>query len=114
MAEDRDDLLEDAFAAVPLSPAPPPAEAPSPGPGAPAEVIAPTPIMLREGGTRPGSPRRVLATLTTDALWLQDTWQLRHVPLTSLAGVAVLSNGEELNLTFPPETSAETLRLTFA
>jgi tetratricopeptide (TPR) repeat protein len=55
-----------------------------------------------------------MAALTADALWIQDTWRLRRVPLQSLDIVETRPGGTELILTFPAEASAERLTLTFA
>jgi hypothetical protein len=55
-----------------------------------------------------------MAVLTADALWLQDTWQLRQVPLRILDSIEAARHGRELVLSFRPELSAERLRLTFA
>src|SRR5262249_50283019 len=78
-------------------------------------VLAPTWVSLRvERGAPECGARRVLAALTADALWVQDTWQLRHVPLASLGDVELLNRGRELTLSLPHESPAEMLRLTFA
>jgi tetratricopeptide (TPR) repeat protein len=55
----------------------------------------------------------VMATLTPDAIWIQDTWQLRSVPLQGL-GIEGQRNGAELALTPGPGPSAEKLTLAFA
>jgi tetratricopeptide (TPR) repeat protein len=52
--------------------------------------------------------------LTADALWLQETWQLRQVPLRTLAAVETPRNRKTLALTQHPEAGGATLRLTFA
>jgi tetratricopeptide (TPR) repeat protein len=116
MVEDGNTPLDVAFTAEPAPAADaPPADAPRPGPDPLAEVLAPTQVTLRtEGGDRPGRPGQVLAALTADALWLQDTWQLRQVPLRPLDGIEAARHGRELVLSFRPEPSAERLRLTFA
>jgi hypothetical protein len=56
----------------------------------------------------------VTAGLTEDALWLQDTWQLRRVSLCALAGVEARRGGAELVLTARPEAQAQDLQLRFA
>jgi tetratricopeptide (TPR) repeat protein len=115
MIEDDNDSPETGFTAVP-PPHPDSASAdePRPDPEPPAEVLPPTPVVLRtEGGVESGRARPVMAALTDDALWLQETWKLRHVPLSALAGIERSADGMELILTFHPETSAESLRLTF-
>jgi tetratricopeptide (TPR) repeat protein len=55
-----------------------------------------------------------MAALTPDALWIQETWQLRQVPLQTVGGVAERDEGRELVLTLGPEPSAERLTLAFA
>jgi tetratricopeptide (TPR) repeat protein len=116
MSEDGNHSPDTGFTAMPSpSPDPAPADEPRPDPGPPAEVLPPTPVVLSiEGGFGSGGARPVLAALTADALWLQDTWRLRHVPLSALAGIEMLPNGKELALTVPPGPSAERFRLTFA
>src|SRR5262245_11111325 len=102
------------------APVPPPVPNPQPPdepprPDAAAAIIAPTPVALwAEGGARPGRPRPVMAALTAEALWVQDTWQLRRVPLHSLGSIKAQGGGKELVLTLRPELSAEMLRVTFA
>jgi tetratricopeptide (TPR) repeat protein len=116
MIEDGKTVPEAGFtAAPPPSPDLAPSEEPRRNPDPPAEILPPTPVALRtEGGSGPGRARPVMAALTADALWLQDTWQLRQVPLAALAGINVLEKGKELALTFHPEAPAEGLRLGFA
>jgi tetratricopeptide (TPR) repeat protein len=115
-AEDGNNPAEETSVTVP-PPAPdlPIPVRPSPVQDALKEVIDPTPVSLRtEYRTLRSRPRPVMAALTADALWIQDTWQLRQVPLPAVAGVEALRNGQELALTLGPEGSAERLRLTFA
>jgi tetratricopeptide (TPR) repeat protein len=79
------------------------------------EIFAPTQVALRtRRGVRPGRPRTVTAALTAGALWIQDTWQLRRVPLQTLDKVETRRKGKELALSFRPETADEGLTLTFA
>jgi Tfp pilus assembly protein PilF len=100
---------------VPPPAADPPPVRPLPGPDPLEEVIAPTPVSLcTEYRTLRGRPRPVMAALTEDALWLQDTWELRRVPLPTVAGVETLGYGQNLVLTLGPDASAEKLRLKFA
>ena len=78
MIEDDNDTPETGFTAVPppLPDSEPPDE-PRPDPEPPAEVLPPTPALLRtEGGVEAGRVRPVMAALTADALWLQETWKL--------------------------------------
>src|SRR5262245_14658044 len=50
-------------------------EAP-PRPASPVEVIAPTEAVLRTGrGDRPGRRVPVAVALTSEAVWIQDTWR---------------------------------------
>ena len=79
------------------------------------EVIAPTQVSLES--EREGQQRRrakVMVLLTTEALWIQDTWELRHLPVQALGNIEVGRNGIELVLTCGSEPSAERLMLTFA
>jgi tetratricopeptide (TPR) repeat protein len=81
----------------------------------PAEVIAPTQVRLRTArGALPRRSRPILAALTTDTLWIQETGQLRHIPLVAVAGVEVRQKGKALALAFHPTLEAEVLTLTFA
>jgi hypothetical protein len=80
-----------------------------------AEIIAPTPIWLRtEPGDLPSRAASVLAALTSEDLWIQETYQLRQVPLRTLAHIEARRNGLELALSLQPDLSTETLILTFA
>jgi len=54
-----------------------------------------------------------MAALTTEAIWIQDTWQLRRVLLHNLEGIESCP-GKQLILVCRPETSAEKMTLTFA
>jgi tetratricopeptide (TPR) repeat protein len=108
------DPLRDLPPLLPLVP-PRDADSPEPDPDPFVEVIAPTLVYLRtEDNAGASRPRQVLAILTADALWLQDTWQVRHIPRTSLESVERRRNGEELTLTFPPDSPDTSLSLIFA
>ncbi|HZT79631.1 MAG TPA: tetratricopeptide repeat protein [Gemmataceae bacterium] len=54
-----------------------------------------------------------MAALTAEALWIQETWRLRCVPLHDL-DIQRRRNGKELALTLGLGPAAETLVLTFA
>jgi tetratricopeptide (TPR) repeat protein len=54
-----------------------------------------------------------MVALTPEAIWVQETWKLRRVPLHGL-GIERRRKGRELALTFGPEPLAEKLTLTFA
>jgi Flp pilus assembly protein TadD len=83
-------------------------------PDPPLEILAQTPGSLRvETGSLPTRPRQVVIALTEDALWIQDTWQLRQVPLPAIGTLESRQNGRELVLTFPRPSTPETLTLTF-
>jgi tetratricopeptide (TPR) repeat protein len=114
MIEDNHNLPEDGFTAVPPSPTDP--EPPDvPRPAAPIEIMPPTPVSLRtEGASGSGRARTIMAALTEDALWLQDTWQLRQVVLSRVAGIEALRGGKELVLALRSDAGAEAVRLTFA
>jgi tetratricopeptide (TPR) repeat protein len=74
------------------------------------EIIGPTPVLLH---VEPGRLRPAMATLTTDALWVQETWQVREVPLRTLSNVEKAPRGHELILTLGPGPATETLTLAF-
>jgi tetratricopeptide (TPR) repeat protein len=116
MVEDGNTPPEVGFTVEPSSaPGPPPPGGESPRPQSFAEILTPTQVTLRvERGDRPAREAPVLAALTADALWLQDTWQLRQVPLRSLVGIEPARHGREIILTLPPELSDEQLELRFA
>ncbi|HEV3081469.1 MAG TPA: tetratricopeptide repeat protein, partial [Gemmataceae bacterium] len=79
------------------------------------EIIAPTQASLRiERGTQPGRTRPVMAALTADALWIQDTWQQWQVPLQALGDIEACRDNKVLVLTFRPDLPAERLELAFA
>src|SRR5262249_60220824 len=84
-------------AAVPIAvPALRPPDQTPPGPGPREEIIAPMQVFLRtEHGDQPDRHTPVMAALTPKAIWLQDTWQLRAVPLQSL-GIERRRKGKEL------------------
>jgi tetratricopeptide (TPR) repeat protein len=81
--------------------------------GVPREVIAPTPATLRAGrGSKRTRPTPVVAALTSQALWIQDTWQTRALRLKGLEVDRGL-DGQEL-LLVSDSGSLEELSLTFA
>jgi tetratricopeptide (TPR) repeat protein len=101
--------------AITIAPSPPLPEiqlADEPPPVKPnpiAEILAPTHVWLRtERGAAP-----VMTALTASALWIQDVWQLRQIPLQSIENVEARRRGQELDLTLGPEPSTETLSLSF-
>src|SRR5437868_3414970 len=54
----------------------------TPEPGPRPELIAPTAVALRtERGAKSDRRAPVMAALTPDALWIQDTWRLRSLAL---------------------------------
>jgi tetratricopeptide (TPR) repeat protein len=55
-----------------------------------------------------------MAALTADALWIQDTWQLRRLPLHTLGDIEVRPSGTTLTLTVAQQPPADRLRLAFA
>ena len=60
------------------------------------EIIPPTQVTLRtERGPRRGRSMEVMAALTTEAVWIQDTWQLRCLPLQSLGAIETRANGKK-------------------
>jgi tetratricopeptide (TPR) repeat protein len=77
------------------------------------EIIAPTKISLREdGGAERGRRTVVMAALTPDALWIQDTARLRLIALQELE-IAQPVNGAELAISPAPPGGGEKLTLTF-
>jgi tetratricopeptide (TPR) repeat protein len=105
---------------VPIADDPPPlpnlslADDPLSKPKTVDEIIAPTLVSLkskREGLSSRRAP--VMVLLTTDALWIQDTWELRHLPLHALGSIEARRNGKELVLACGSEPSSERLMLTF-
>ncbi len=77
------------------------------------EIIAPTKISLREDrGAKRARRTVVMAALTPDALWIQDTARLRSIPLKELE-IARPVNGAELAISPAPPGGAEKLTLTF-
>ncbi len=116
MVEDEDTPLEAHFTARPR-PLPDcvPADAPQPDLNPSPKILLTTSVSLWiEGGERTVSPRPVLAALTADALWIQDTWQLRQIPLPTVVAVQTRRNETELTVTLRPEAGGATLWLTFA
>ncbi len=83
---------------------------PLPTPYPLAEILPPTPVLLRTG---PGRPERAVAALTEDALWIQEVWRLRRIPLRELGRMEVSPGGAELTLAPDPEISDGTLTLVF-
>ena len=70
------------------------------------EIIAPTRISLREdGGAKRARRTVVMAALTPDALWIQDTARLRSIALAELE-IAQPVNGAELAIS-PLRQAAE-------
>src|SRR5262245_2981071 len=64
--------------------------------------------------TGSGRTTRAVIALTPEALWVQETWRQRALPLASLGKVESRCNGRELTLSFWPEPSGETITLSFA
>src|SRR6516165_10565816 len=66
-----------------------------PGPTPLAFLLAPTQATLRS--ERCGDPGRfvpVMAALTADALWIQEAWRLRWIPLRSLGAIETRRHGK--------------------
>lgn len=84
-----------------------------PAPDPHAEVIAPTQADLSVRADGPSARRApVVIALTSDAVWIQEAWRVRSVPLRDV-GVEKLVKARELTLTVPGETSAETWTFAF-
>jgi hypothetical protein len=75
-----------------------------------AEILAPTQVSPR---TKRGAAS-VMAALSANALWIQDVWQLRQIPLQTISAIEARQYGQELVLNLGSEPPVETLRLTFA
>jgi tetratricopeptide (TPR) repeat protein len=69
-------------------------------------------LQIERGGNR-DTRVRVMATLTGEAIWIQETWRLRPIPLRTLV-VEQQRNGKELVLRLGPEPSTEKFTLAFA
>jgi hypothetical protein len=54
-----------------------------------------------------------MAALTADAVWVQETWRLREIPLSAVAGIEERRHGRELVLALGPGPADEKLGLTF-
>jgi tetratricopeptide (TPR) repeat protein len=94
---------------------PPPPEAPEPEVHDPVELIAPTRIQLQsDHEAKPGRPKAVMATVTSEALWIQDTWSLRKYSWTALESIELLRKGKDLVMTFLTAAGPECLKVTFA
>jgi tetratricopeptide (TPR) repeat protein len=77
-----------------------------------AEMLAPMTVWLQvETAARQNRRRPVMATVTMEALWIQDTYELRRLPLQSL-NVEMRRKGKELALTVGPEPDTARLILT--
>jgi tetratricopeptide (TPR) repeat protein len=55
-----------------------------------------------------------MAALTGEALWIQDIWRLRHMPLQLLRAVEASEDCRELTLTFGSDQADKQVVLTFA
>src|SRR5436190_1203352 len=85
-----------------------------PTPSPVTEIIPPMQVYLRtERGGRPEQAVPVLAALTLDTIWIQETWQLRPVPLHGLSIERSEPNGMELALTRGSDPTTEKLILEF-
>src|SRR5262249_48803314 len=77
------------------------------------EMIAPTNASLRqEGGAKRARRAAVMAALTPDALWIQDTAQLRAIASQELE-IALPGNGAELAIFRALPGGQEKFTLTF-
>jgi tetratricopeptide (TPR) repeat protein len=81
----------------------------------PAEVIGPTQAwLLVATGAGPGHLVPVLAALTVDAVWIQEVYRMRRLPLGTLGNVAPGTDSCELHLAPSADSQSETLVLRFA
>lgn len=96
-------------------PVPEPSEGSSPPPQLHpfTEILAPMQAVLRtQRGHQREQRERVMVALTPDALWVQDAWRLRSIPLHDLR-IEAGRTLKELVLAVGPESAAEKLMLTF-
>ena len=78
------------------------------------EVIAPTAVSVRSGrGTRSKRHKDHMVTLTPEALWIQDVWQVRRLALCDLQVQKGTRHGELVLTLSQAESPGETLTLTF-
>jgi tetratricopeptide (TPR) repeat protein len=90
------------------------ADDPPPGAQGSAVILTPTRVTLwTQRGALRDPPETVMAALTEDALWIQNVWELRKVPLQGLGRIEACQDGAELTLAFRPGVSDEQLRLAF-
>jgi tetratricopeptide (TPR) repeat protein len=76
-------------------------------------IVSPKQALLRiERGTESRRRAAVMVALTADAVWIQETWGLREVPLRGLV-IEMRSSGTVVTLTLGSEPAAEKLTLTF-
>src|SRR5262249_21640515 len=84
---------------------------PPPTPDPLEELVAAERAVLRGGPG--GAAVLVMATLTSDAVWVQEAWRLRSIPLRDVR-VQSRRGGRELALTLGAEPSSEELTLAFS
>jgi tetratricopeptide (TPR) repeat protein len=80
----------------------------------PEEVFAPTRVRVQiQQEHQAFSTRRGMASLTANALWVDDTRQILQIPVSALSTVTSWAAGRELILTLRPELPDLKLKLRF-
>jgi tetratricopeptide (TPR) repeat protein len=127
----HDDIHSTHADPVALPPTPPlvPASIPEPPPSGdpeaekeaavtpvlPTEILPPTAAILRTGIGKPaGRPSMVMAALTSEALWIQETWALRRLPLSGVTDIDLAGASTRMVLTFGSDAPPEKIEFTFA
>ena len=70
-----------------------------PAPRPAVTALGPTRVTLGEA-TAGTARQAVMVALQADALWIQEAWRLRRIPLSTVCGTEALYQGQELVLTF--------------
>jgi tetratricopeptide (TPR) repeat protein len=84
-------------------------------PASPREILAPTPIsMLSRRGRRSIRQKKLMAALTSDALWIQDIWRLHFFSLKELEVERPPQGGGLILKPLAPEFSGENLTISFS
>src|SRR5262249_7344363 len=97
-------------AALPASASAEPAEQTQPSARVLPEILGPEQVVLKQPGGD-GHDRRlsVMVSLTPDAIWIQDVWELRSIPLQAL-GDEIAPTGKRLSLALGDGVGSMTLK----
>lgn len=74
------------------------------------EIFGPTAAMLRDAA----SSRIVIVALTSEALWIQETYLLRKILLRDLGGATLAVSGSCLSILMQTDSATERLELKFS